>query len=135
MGFDIKDFADILPFILENLPECAFLIIVSIILGFFIGKQVERNMQEKRIVELKSQLSNKEETVTKLNDERDRLQKEMDKLSNKYEVLKTRADSTENGQMNTNYSSLAELERMLNSKEGQIELTALIELNTQTSHS
>lgn len=131
MGFDIKDITDILPFILENLSECAFIIVVSIFLGFFIGRQLERGAQKKRIAELKSKLSNKEEMIAKLNNEKEHLEKEIDKISNKYEILKTRAEAVENGQMNTNYSSLAKLERMLNSKEGQIELTALIELNVK----
>lgn len=131
MGIDIKDITDVLPFILQNLSVCAYIIVISIILGFFLEKQLEKSIQKKRIAELKSQLSNKEETIAKLNDENECLEKEIDKISNKYEVLKTRAEAIENGQMNTNYSSLAELERMLNSKEGQVELNALIELNVK----
>lgn len=127
MGFDIKDITDVLPFILENLSECAFIIVISIILGFFIGKQLERGKQKKRIAELNLQLSSKEEAIAKLNNEKERLEKEIEKVLNKYEILKNRAELIENRQISSNYSSLSALERLLDSKEGQLELTALIE--------
>lgn len=129
MGFDIKDIADILPFILDNLPVCAYIIIISIVFGFLIGKQFEKNKQEKKIIELKSQLESEKEVVVKIRKEKEQLDKKVDDANKECEILKSGVKNINSGLGNSQLASLSELGRMLDSTEGKIELTALIELN------
>lgn len=129
MGIDIKDITDILPFILDNMSVCAYIIIISIILGFFVGKQFEKYKQKKRVNVLESQLINQKENVKNANLEKEQLKKEIAEMSKKCEILRNKTKIIDDKRINTNIASLASLERMLDSKEGQIELTALIELS------
>ena len=129
IGFDIKDIADILPFILDNLPVCAYIIFISIVLGFLMGKQFEKNKQEKKIIELKSQLECEKEIVVKIRKEKEQLDKKVDDANKECEILRSGVKNINNGLGNSQLASLSDLERMLDSTEGNIELTALIELN------
>lgn len=129
MGIDIKDITDILPFILDNLSVSAYIIIISMIFGFFIGKQFEKNRQKERVAELKTKLLNQKEMYIKINTEKEQLEKEIEKISKRCEKSKSRTEVIESEKANSNFASLTALERMFESKEGQIELTALIELN------
>ena len=129
MGFDFKDIADIIPFILENLSNCAYIIAISIFLGFLIGKVLERVRQKKKISELESKLVDKEEALSRINQEKEILKKEVNELNVECEILKRRIETVGNNLANSQFISLSSLERMLDSKEGKVELTALIELN------
>lgn len=115
MGFDFKDIADILPFILDNLSVCAYIIFISIILGFFVGKQFEKLKQKKKIADLEACIVSEKE-------KRDVANRESEMLKRKIEIMEV-------GTSNSQFASLSALERMLNSEEGQVDLTALIELN------
>lgn len=115
MGFDLKDIADILPFILDNLSVCAYIIFISIILGFFVGKQFEKVKQKKKIADLEACIVSEKE-------KRDAANRESEMLKRKIEIMEV-------GTSNSQFASLSALERMLNSEEGQVDLTALIELN------
>lgn len=129
MGIDIKDIADILPFIMDNLSVCAYIIVISMILGFFVGKQLEKYMQKKRIAVLELQLIIQKETVINVNFEKEQLKRKIAEISQNYAILNDRTKIIDDGRINTNFTSLATLERMLGSKKGQVELTALIELS------
>lgn len=115
MGFDLKDIADILPFILDNLSVCAYIIFISIILGFFVGKQFEKIKQKKKIADLEACIASEKE-------KRDVANRESEMLKRKIEIMEV-------GTSNSQFASLSALERMLDSEEGQVDLTALIELN------
>lgn len=115
MGFDLKDIADILPFILDNLSVCAYIIFISIILGFFVGKQFEKIKQKKKIADLEACIASEKE-------KRDVAKRESEMLKRKIEIMEV-------GTSNSQFASLSALERMLDSEEGQVDLTALIELN------
>lgn len=129
MGINIKDITDVFPFILKNLPMTAYIIIVSIVLGFWCGKKFEKIRRKRKIIDLKSQLSNKEEFITKVNIEKEQLEKKIQEISAKYEMLQNKTEIAKAEQTKSMFASLSVLEKMLNSKEGQVELTALIELN------
>ncbi len=115
MGFDFKDIADILPFILDNLSVCAYIIFISIILGFFVGKQFEKIKQKKKIADLEACIAREKE--------------KWDVANRESEMLKRKIEIMEVGTSNSQFASLSALERMLDSEEGQVDLTALIELN------
>ncbi len=115
MGFDFKDIADILPFILDNLSVCAYIIFISIILGFFVGKQFEKIKQKKKIADLEACIASEKE--------------KWDVANRESEMLKRKIEIMEVGTSNSQFASLSALERMLDSEEGQVDLTALIELN------
>ena len=129
MGIDIKDIVDVFPFIADNLSECAYIIIISMFSGFFIGKHFEKKKQKNKIVELCAQLSSQEETTMQIRTERDQLKQEIQQISQKYETLQQETEIIKSGQISSSLTSLSALERMLDSKEGQVQLTAFIEVN------
>lgn len=119
MGFDIKDITDILPFILNNLSECAYIIVICIVFGFLIGKQFGKNRQKKKAIDSKSQLVQHKEVMGK-------------KISDNnggYGRLNNRAETIKKNSHNYQFVSFPLLDKMLNTKDGQVELTAVIELN------
>lgn len=119
MGFDIKDITDILPFILNNLSECAYIIVICIVFGFLVGKQFEKNRQKKKAIGSKSQLvQHKEVMGEKISDN-----------NGGYGRLNNRAETIKKNSHNYQFVSFPLLDKMLNTKDGQVELTAVIELN------
>lgn len=129
MGFDIKDITDILPFIAENLSVCAYIIVISVMIGFFAGKHFEKGRQKKKLIDLETQLIREKEEVGKINTQKEHLEKVVSETSKECEMLKNRSGVIENGSAGSPFTSLSALERLLESKDGQVELTALIELN------
>ena len=129
MGADIKDITDTIPFILANLSVCAYIIVISIIIGFFVGKHFEKGRKNKKLIDLETQLIREKEEVEKINAQKDHLEKIISETNKECEMLKNRRAMIENGSTSSQFASLSALERLLESKEGQIELTALIELN------
>ena len=47
MGVDLKDITDLLPFIVENLSKCIYIIVVCLIAGFFVGKLLQKSKIQK----------------------------------------------------------------------------------------
>lgn len=129
MSINIKDITDIIPFISNNLSECAYIIVISIVMGFFVGKQFEKGRQKKKVIDLETQLIREKEEVGKINAQKEQLEKIVSEINKECEILKNRSEIIETRSTNSQFSSLSALERMLDSKEGKIELTALIELN------
>lgn len=115
MGFDLKDIADILPFILDNLSVCAYIIFISIILGFLVGKQFEKVKQKKKIADLEACIASEKE-------KRDVVNRELEMLKRKIEIIEV-------GTSNSQFVTLPVFERMLDPEGGQVDITALIELN------
>lgn len=119
MGFDIKDITDILPFILDNLSKCAYIIVICIVFGFFLGKQFSKIRQKKKAFDSKPQLfQNKEFIEKKVGDNNE----ENGMLNNSAETIK-------NNSNNYQFATLSLLDKILNSKDGQVELATVIELN------
>lgn len=129
MGFDVKDIVDALPFISDNLSVCAYIIIISIFFGFFVGKLFEKSRQKKKIADLKLKLAHEKENTEIIRKEKDQLSKNLDDANKECEALRNRGGGINSGLVNPKFTSLSELGRMLDSAEGKIELTALIELN------
>ncbi|MFR5875791.1 MAG: hypothetical protein ACLUFN_04805 [Eubacterium sp.] len=127
--FDIKDITDILPFILENLSVTSYIMIISIILGFFIGKLITEIKFKNKIKELQSQVSNQENDISGLTTEKEELENRLNQLTEENESIKGNSKLEKLELLDTNFISLSALEKLINSKEGKIELTALIELN------
>lgn len=127
--FDIKDITDILPFILDNLSVTSYIIIISIILGFFIGKLIAEIKLKNKIKELQLQVSNQENDINELTIEKENLENRLNQLTEENESIKGNSKLEKLESVNTNFISLSAFEKLINSKEGKVELTALIEFN------
>lgn len=129
MGFDVKDIVDILPFILDNLSMCAYIIIISVVSGFFVGKQFEKSRQKKEISDLKIMLAHEKENIERIKKEKELLSKSVDDTNKECEMLKNKLEGINGGLDNLKFPSVSEFGRMLGSPVGKVEISALIELN------
>lgn len=126
MGVALKDITDLLPFIVENLSKCIYIIVVCLIAGFIVG----RLLQKSKMQELTIKLTEKEKKLEILKEEKKDLEEKLDKFSEKYNILQNQMALIHNDRnANSNFSTLNELGRIINSNEGRMEITALIELS------
>lgn len=65
-GFDIRDIAEIIPFIKDNLSNCAFIIMLSVLLGFFIGKLVYNYKNKNKINNLEKELESAKKELSSI---------------------------------------------------------------------
>lgn len=130
MGVDLKDITDLLPFIVENLSKCIYIIVVCLIAGFFVGKLLQKSKMKPKMQELEIKLNEKEKELEVLKEEKKDLEEKLDKFSEKYNNLQNQMALIHNDRnANSNFSTLNELGRLINSNEGRMEITALIELS------
>lgn len=130
MGVDLKDIADLLPFIVENLSKCIYIIVVCLIAGFIVGRLLQKSKMKPKMQESTIKLTEKEKELEILKEEKKDLEEKLDKFSEKYNILQNQMALIHNDRnANSNFSTLNELGRIINSNEGRMEITALIELS------
>ena len=130
MGVALKDITDLLPFIVENLSKCIYIIVVSLIAGFIVGRLLQKSKMKPKMQELTIKLTEKEKKLEILKEEKKDLEEKLDKFSEKYNILQNQMALIHNDRnANSNFSTLNELGRIINSNEGRMEITALIELS------
>ncbi len=130
MGVDLKDITDLLPFIVENLSKCIYIIVVCLIAGFIVGRLLQKSKMKPKMQELTIKLTEKEKKLEILKEEKKDLEEKLDKFSEKYNILQNQMALIHNDRnANSNFSTLNELGRIINSNEGRMEITALIELS------
>lgn len=130
MGVDLKDITDLLPFIVENLSKCIYIIVVCLIAGFIVGRLLQKSKMKPKMQELTIKLTEKEKKLEILKEEKKDLEEKLDKFSEKYNILQNQMALIHNNRnANSNFSTLNELGRIINSNEGRMEITALIELS------
>ena len=80
--------------------------------------------------ELTIKLTEKEKKLEILKEEKKDLEEKLDKFSEKYNILRNQMALIHNDRnANSNFSTLNELGRIINSNEGRMEITALIEFS------
>ena len=130
MGVDLKDITDLLPFIVENLSKCIYIIVVCLIAGFIVGRLLQKSKMKPKMQELTIKLTEKEKKLEILKEEKKDLEEKLDKFSEKYNILRNQMALIHNDRnANSNFSTLNELGRIINSNEGRMEITALIEFS------
>lgn len=130
MGVDLKDITDLLPFIVENLSKCIYIIVVCLIAGFIVGRLLQKSKMKPKMQELTIKLIEKEKKLEILKEEKKDLEEKLDKFSEKYNILQNQMALIHNDRnANSNFSTLNELGRIINSNEGRMEITALIEFS------
>lgn len=130
MGVDLKDITDLLPFIVENLSKCIYIIVVCLIAGFIVGRLLQKSKMKPKMQELTLKLTEKEKKLEILKEEKKDLEEKLDKFSEKYNILQNQMALIHNDRnANSNFSTLNELGRIINSNEGRMEITALIEFS------
>lgn len=130
MGVDLKDITDLLPFIVENLSKCIYIIVVCLIAGFIVGRLLQKSKMKPKMQELTIKLIEKEKKLEILKEEKKDLEEKLDKFSEKYNILRNQMALIHNDRnANSNFSTLNELGRIINSNEGRMEITALIEFS------
>lgn len=130
MGVDLKDITDLLPFIVENLLKCIYIIVVCLIAGFIVGRLLQKSKMKPKMQELTIKLTEKEKKLEILKEEKKDLEEKLDKFSEKYNILRNQMALIHNDRnANSNFSTLNELGRIINSNEGRMEITALIEFS------
>lgn len=130
MGVDLKDITDLLPFIVENLSKCIYIIVVCLMAGFIVGRLLQKSKMKPKMQELTIKLTEKEKELEILKEEKKDLEEKLDKFSEKYNILQNQMALIHNDRnANSNFSTLNELGRIINSNEGRMEITALIELS------
>ena len=130
MGVDLKDITDLLPFIVENLSKCIYIIVVCLIAGFIVGRLLQKSKMKPKMHELTIKLTEKEKKLEILKEEKKDLEEKLDKFSEKYNILRNQMALIHNDRnANSNFSTLNELGRIINSNEGRMEITALIEFS------
>lgn len=63
MGVDLKDITDLLPFIVENLSKCIYIIVVCLIAGFIVGRLLQKSKMKPKMQELTIKLTEKEKEI------------------------------------------------------------------------
>ena len=130
MGVDLKDITDLLPFIVENLSKCIYIIVVCLIACFIVGRLLQKSKMKPKMQELTIKLTEKEKKLEILKEEKKDLEEKLDKFSEKYNILRNQMALIHNDRnANSNFSTLNELGRIINSNEGRMEITALIEFS------
>ena len=130
MGVDLKDITELLPFIVENLSKCIYIIVVCLIAGFIVGRLLQKSKMKPKMQELTIKLTEKEKKLEILKEEKKDLEEKLDKFSEKYNILRNQMALIHNDRnANSNFSTLNELGRIINSNEGRMEITALIEFS------
>ena len=130
MGVDLKDITDLLPFIVENLSKCIYIIVVCLIAGFIVGRLLQKSKMKPKMQELTIKLTEKEKKLEILKEEKKDLEEKLDKFLEKYNILQNQMALIHNDRnANSNFSTLNELGRIINSNEGRMEITALIEFS------
>ena len=130
MGVALKDITDLLPFIVENLSKCIYIIVVCLIAGFIVGRLLQKSKMKPKMQELTIKLTEKEKKLEILKEEKKDLEEKLDKFSEKYNILQNQMALIHNDRNgNSKFSTLNELGRIINSNEGRMEITALIELS------
>ncbi len=130
MGVDLKDITDLLPFIVENLSKCIYIIVVCLIAGFIVGRLLQKSKMKPKMQELTIKLTEKEKKLEILKEEKKDLEEKLDKFSEKYNILQNQMALIHNDRnANSNFSTLNELGKIINSNEGRMEITALIEFS------
>lgn len=130
MWVALKDITDLLPFIVENLSKCIYIIVVCLIAGFIVGRLLQKSKMKPKMQELTIKLTEKEKKLEILKEEKKDLEEKLDKFSEKYNILQNQMALIHNDRnANSNFSTLNELGRIINSNEGRMEITALIELS------
>ena len=130
MGVALKDITDLLPFIVENLSKCIYIIVVCLIAGFIVGRLLQKSKMKPKMQELTIKLTEKEKKLEILKEEKKDLEEKLDKFSEKYNILQNQMALIHNDRnANSNFSTLNELGRIINSNEGRMEIMALIELS------
>ena len=130
MGVDLKDITDLLPFIVENLSKCIYIIVVCLIAGFIVGRLLQKSKMKPKMQELTIKLTEKDKKLEILKEEKKDLEEKLDKFSEKYNILRNQMALIHNDRnANSNFSTLNELGRIINSNEGRMEITALIEFS------
>ena len=112
MGFDIKDIADLVPFILANLSKCVYIAVVSLIVGFSLGK-----------------FTSKCDTKSKR-----KLKKEVQVLADENKKLKDKLQNSQNirFQQNSPFTSLSDFEHLITSEKASVEINALYEIKVKS---
>ena len=72
-GIDIKDITNLIPFVINNSENCAFLIVASIIIGYFVGRTVTGIKKEKAIANEKEKYKDLQKQYKKIKDENEKL--------------------------------------------------------------
>lgn len=108
MGFDLKDITELLPFIGENIEKCVYIIVVCLFFGFLFGRFVGR-IDTKSKKEMKAEIEKYKNENLQLNSE-----------ITLYKLSQNNSQSP--------LTSLTNLGQLLHSKDGEVELSALIEV-------
>lgn len=72
-GIDVKDITNLIPFVINNLENCVFLIVASIIIGYFVGRTVTVIKKEKDISNEKEKYQDLQEQYKQIKDENEKL--------------------------------------------------------------
>ena len=112
MGFDIKDITNLIPFILANLVKCAYIVIISLIIGFSLRKFLSG-------VDSKSKRKLKRE-VQSLTDENEKLK---DKLADAQNIRSFQKSP---------FISLGDFEELMSSQTATVEINALYEIKVKS---
>jgi uncharacterized membrane protein YgaE (UPF0421/DUF939 family) len=84
--FNLKDITELLPFIRDNIVECAYIIILSMVVGFAFGMLVSRFMPKPQ-----KQLENEQIRM-----ELESMKSEVKQLSEEKEQIKVKLESSKN---------------------------------------
>ncbi len=100
------------------------------IAGFIVGRLLQKSKMKPKMQELTIKLIEKEKKLEILKEEKKDLEEKLDKFSEKYNILQNQMALIHNDRnANSNFSTLNELGRIINSNEGRMEITALIEFS------
>lgn len=123
-GIDIKDITNLLPFVIDNFANCAFLIVTSIIIGYFVGRTVTGIKKEKII-------ANEKEKYQDLQKQCEQLKDENKKLIQKNNSLES-AQLTKRELTGGPYLYLGEAGKII-TDDSYMEINALIEIKLKNS--
>lgn len=125
-GIDIKDLAELLPFIRDNLSSCAFLIIICLIIGFFIGKVINgaRNNQK---------LRDRNDQIEKLEKEINDLKEEKRELTLRIQTQQELLGSGRSEMKGSPYIYLGDAAQRMMTSDSCVEFSALIELKLKNA--
>lgn len=123
-GIDIKDITDLIPFVINNPAYCAFLIVTSIIIGYFVGRTVTGIKKEKAIANEKEKYQD--------------LQKQYEQIKDENKKLTLKNSSLESSQLTKQkltggpYLYLGEAGKII-TDDSYMEINALIEIKLKNS--
>lgn len=123
-GIDIKDIINLIPFVINNLANCVFLVVTSIIIGYFVGRTVTGIKKEKII-------ANEKEKYQALQKQYEQIKDENKELTQKNSSLES-AQLTKQELTGGPYLYLGEAGKII-TDDSCMEINALIEIKLKNS--